>query len=176
VTRRNKLIILIAYLFILAIALPVYRMKRASVEKRLKAQISAAQQEKAKATSAASEMERLRQLFPTEPGTAPFIEALYSAAQQSKLAAHDVKTDAVAARAASRTPSRNPAAQADAVSSHRFSISLEGSFRNVAEYIRRIQNFERFKRITEIKLAPAKQGVSGTISLELFSLKDQNAR
>ena len=171
-TRRNKLIILIAYLFVIAVSLPVYRMKRAATDKRLQAQINAVQLEKTKITSAASEMERLQKLFPSEPGSAAFIEALYSAAKESNLAAHDVHT----ATTTTRTATRGATAQPEQVGSHRFAISIEGSFRNVAEYIRRVQNFERFKRITEIKLAPGKQGITGTINLELFSLKEQHAR
>lgn len=175
-TRQNKLIILITYLFILAIALPIYRMKRVSAGKRLQAQINAVEGEKAKNLSTASELERLRQLFPAEPGSASFIEALDSAAQQSKLTAHNVHTENSAMRSVQRAAPRTPTAQADPLSRHRFIISVEGSFRNIAEYIRRVQNFERFKRITEIKLTPGKQGISGSISLELFALRDQHAR
>jgi Tfp pilus assembly protein PilO len=149
-------------------------MKRAATDKRLQARINAVQLENTKSTSAVTEMARLQKLFPTEPGSAAFIESLYSAAKESKLVTHDVHT--ATAAATTRTASRGSTAQSDPISSHRFAISIEGGFRNVAEYIRRIQNFERFKRITDIKLAPGKQGVTGTINLELFSLKEQHAR
>ena len=166
-TRRNKLIILITYLVVLAVSLPLYHLKRSAANRRLQTKLQAAKTEKAKNTTAASEMQRLRQLFPTEPGIAAFIESLHAAAKDSKLAVYDVRTETSPARADSRAASAQP------VNSHRFTIALEGSFRSVAEYIRRIQNFERFKRINEIRLVPGKQGTAGTISLELFSLKEQ---
>ncbi|MBC8018055.1 MAG: type 4a pilus biogenesis protein PilO [Verrucomicrobia bacterium] len=170
-TRRNKLIILAAYLLILAIALPLYRLKRNSADKRLRAEISATENELAKIKAVALEMDRLRRLFPAEAGTASFIEDLYTAAQQSKLSSHDASSENTAPRSTARG-----AAQSNELSSFRFKINVEGSYRSIAEYIRRVQNFERFKRITDIKLAPGKQGVTGSLSLELFSLKGQNAR
>jgi hypothetical protein len=148
-------------------------MKRGAEGKRLQAQINSAEREKGKNKSAASEMERLRQLFPAEPGTVPFIETLHSEAKLSKLAVHDVTT---ASQSNQRNTSRSSGSSSDPLRSHRLVISVEGSFRNVAEYLRRVQNAERFKRITEIKLTPGKHGVSGNITLELFSLKDQHAR
>lgn len=170
-TRQNKLIILAVYLLILAIVLPLYRHKRSLADKRLQAEISATNNELAKIKSASLEMDNLRKRFPAEANTASFIEDLYTAAQQSKLTAHDVSTENVATRSTSRGP-----AQPDALSSFRFKITVEGNYRSIAEYIRRVQNLERFKRLVDIKLAPGKQGIAGNITLELFSLKGPNAR
>lgn len=170
-TRQNKLVILAVYLLVLAIALPLYRLKRNSVDKRLQAEISATRSELAKIKAATLEMDRLRRLFPAEARTETFIEDLYSAAQQSKLTSHDASTENSMARPSARTGS-----QPEELSSFRFKVNVEGSYRSIAEYIRRVQNIERFKRITEIRLAPGKQAVAGSLSLELFSLKGQNAR
>jgi Tfp pilus assembly protein PilO len=162
---------------VLAIALPIYRIKRERTDKRMQAQINAAERERAKSISTASELEHLRLLFPAEPGIAQFVEALYSSAQQSKLIVHNVQTESIGSKTSLRPAARPSANQPSApLNSHRFAISIEGSFRSIAEYIRRVQNFERFKRINEIKLVPGKHGISGNISLELFSLKDQHAR
>jgi Tfp pilus assembly protein PilO len=171
VTRQNKLIILAAYLLILAVVLPLYALKRSSADKRLRAEISTTASELVKIKMAALEMDRLRRLFPAEAGTASFIENLYTAAQESKLTSHDASSELTAARAAGRGT-----AQPEELSSFRFKITVEGSYRSIAEYMRRVQNFERFKRITDIKLAAGKQGVTGNITMELFSLKGQNAR
>lgn len=170
-TRQNKLIILAVYLLILAVMLPLYRLKRTSADKRLQAEISSAQNEQIKIKSATLEMDRLRRLFPAEAGTAAFIEDLYTAAQQSKLTSHDASTENPVTRSESRGGT-----SADELSRFRFKITVEGSYRSIAEYIRRIQNLERFKRITDVKLASGKHGVSGNISLELIALKGQNAR
>lgn len=170
-TRRNKLIILGIYLLILAIALPLYRLKRNSADKRLQSEINATKNELAKINAAAQEMEKLRRLFPAEAGTASFIEDLYTAAEQSKLTSHDASTETTASRQSARG-----ANQTAELSTFRFKINLEGSYRSIAEYFRRVQNLERFKRISDIKLAPGKQGITGSLTLELFSLKGQHAR
>jgi len=171
-TRQNKLIILAIYLLILAVALPLYRLKRSSADKRLQSELSAAQNEIYKIKAAAQEMDQLRRLFPAEAHTASFIEDLYAAAKQSKLTSHDASSEIISARASSRNTSQQP----DELSRYRFKINVEGNYRSIAEYIRRIQNIERFKRIVDIKLAPGKQGVTGNLSLELFSLKGNHAR
>ncbi len=170
-TRRNKLIILCVYLLILAIALPLYRLKRSSADKRLQAEISTSKNEIAKINAASKEMEKLSRLFPAEAGTASFIEDLYAAAQQSKVTSHDASTEITASRPTSRGVSQD-----NELSRFRFMVTIEGSYRSIAEYIRRVQNIERFKRIVDIKLASGKQGVTGNLSLELFALKGQNAR
>lgn len=169
-TRQNKLIILAVYLLIIAIALPVYRLKRNKTDKLLRGEISVSKKEVLKIKSAALEMEQLRKFFPAEAGTTSFIEELYLAAKQSNLKSHDASTDSTAARSTTRG-----SAQPDELSSYRFKINVEGSFRTIAEYLRRIQNIDRFKNITEIKLIPGNQGITGHLTLELFSLKGQNA-
>jgi Tfp pilus assembly protein PilO len=158
------------YLLILAIVLPLYRLKRVSADKRLQAEIRTNTNEIDRIKAAAVEMDQLRKLFPDEARTASFIEDLYLAAKESKLTSHEASTENSATRLSARTQS-----QPDELSRHRFKIAVEGNYRSIAEYIRRVQNLERFKRITDIKLAPGKQGITGNISLELFSLKGQNA-
>jgi Tfp pilus assembly protein PilO len=170
-TRQNKLIILAVYLLILAVALPLYQLKRISAGKRLRAETSAVRSEQMKIKAAALEMDKLRRLFPAEAHTASFIEDLYTAAKLSKLTSHEASTENSAARSNARG-----VAQPDELSSFRFKINVEGTYRSIAEYIRRVQNIERFKRFSDIKLSPGKQGITGSISLELFSLKGQNAR
>jgi Tfp pilus assembly protein PilO len=168
-TRQNKLIILAIYLLVLAIALPLYRLKRNTADKRLRAEITSARSEVAKINAATMEMQQLRKLFPGKANTASFIEDLYTAAKQSNLVSHEVNTDSVATRSNTRD-----SVKSEELSSYRFKINVGGNYRSIAEYIRRVQNFERFKRITDIKLAPGKDGITGSLSLELFSLKGQN--
>lgn len=167
-TRKNKLVILISYLFVLSLALPLYLMKRGSADKRLKSEIIALEKEQAKAKTAANEVIQLRMQFRGDTGTAPFVESLYAAAKESKLLLHEVTTEGSSAR---RAPARGGKPDGDEMQSERIKIHVEGSFRAIAEYIRRAQNIERFKRISDIKLASSKQGVAGDITFELYSLK-----
>lgn len=170
-TRQNKLIILSVYLLVLAIALPAYRTKRSNADRKLNSEIRSVQNELTKLHTAAQEMNALRRMFPAEAGTAAFIEDLYTSAQLSKLTSHEASSESTPVRTINRGT-----AQADEINRYRFKVSVAGNFRSIAEYIRRIQNIERFKRISEIKLSSGTDGVTGTISLELISLKGQNAR
>jgi Tfp pilus assembly protein PilO len=170
-TRQNKLLILATYLLALAIALPLYRLKRASADKRLKAEILSVRSELAKIQATSREMENLRRMFPAEAGTAAFIEELYAAAKISKLTAHEASTENTVTR-----PTARGSASPEELAKYHFKIAIEGSYRSIAEYIRRVQNIERFKHITDIRLASGIHGVTGNISLELVALKGQNAR
>jgi len=169
-TRKNKLAILAAYLLILAVALPLYRMKRHFTDKRLQAEINAASAELNKASTVAAEAEKLRRLFPAEIGTTSFVEDLYSAAQQSKLTLHEASTENTTAR-----PTARPGQQAEDLSSARLRIRIEGNYRSIAEYVRRVQNIERFKKITEMRLTSGKEGVTGYLIMDLFALKGNHA-
>jgi len=171
-TRQNKLIILAIYLLVLAVALPLYRMKRSSAQKRLQAEIFSTRNELDKITEAEREMVKLRTFFPLNANSASFVEDLYIAAQQSKLASHTASSEYTATTS---RPSTRSTGSANDLNKYRFKINVEGNYRSIAEYIRRVQNIERFKHFTEIKLIPGKQGVTGTLTLELFSLKGQNA-
>lgn len=168
-TRRNKLIILAVYLLLLAVALPLYHMKRSVVKKRIRAEIAATQNEINRIKATEQEAIQLQKLFPTDADTSSFVEDLYSAAKLSGLTAHETSSDTQGNR-----PLPRGSIGSD-LSRYRYKTRVEGTYRSIAEYIRRVQNLERFKRITEIKLAPAAKGISGDISLELYSLKGQNA-
>ena len=170
-TRQNKLIILAAYLAILAVVLPVYLMKRRTADNRLKAEITRTKGELDKIASVSLEADRLRRLFPVDVGAASFIEDLYTAAKTSNLTVHEASSEMTVSRPTPRTPQPT-----EELSSVLLKIKIEGSYRSIAEYIRRIQNIERFKRISEIKLASGKNGVSGSLAIELYALKGQHAR
>jgi hypothetical protein len=56
------------------------------------------------------------------------------------------------------------------IDKQRLKISASGSYRSFAEYVRRVQNAERFNRITSIKLVPDAAQLKGTLTVELYSL------
>jgi Tfp pilus assembly protein PilO len=49
-------------------------------------------------------------------------------------------------------------------------VRTTGSYRSFAEYVRRLQNSERFFRITEFKLSPDTAQLKGTLTVELYYL------
>lgn len=171
-TRRNKLIILIAYLVILVVALSIYTSWRLRAARRVTSEMASIEAEKKKIASTANELARLQRIFPSEPGTAAFIEQLYVCAREARLAGHEVSTPS----SQNRQGARSTTSSAADLETYRIKITASGSYRNLAEYIRRVQNIDRFERFTDIRFTPGKQGVDAELALELFSMKGRNGR
>lgn len=165
-TRRNKLIALIAYLLILALFMLVYRSNRVTMIKRLRADLARISAEQDKTRKAETEVARLTQLIPPEANSPAFIEFLYRSALESGLKQHEVSTEA----GRSSGTARPGGSDTSAIAKHRLKISASGNYRNFAEYVRRLQNIERFNRITDFKLTPDDAQLKGTLTVELYSL------
>jgi len=172
-SRRTKLIILIGYLIILIVSLFAYKLKRAKKEKTLKAAISQINAEKDKKRRGELELKKIMGTIPLEVDTTAIVSSLYTFAKDSGLKSHDVSTegagggDKLSARAATK-------ANKDGLKKSRFRIAISGGFRNMAEYVRNIQNMERFNKIIEMKFSADKDSVvKGNIVVEYYSLADK---
>lgn len=165
-TRQNKLIVLIGYLLILAVFMLFYRANRAKKVKLLRANLARISAEQNKTKAAEAEVARLTRLIPPEANSPAFIEALYRAASESGLKQHEVATEADKSTGTARPGASNTTS----IAKHRLKINASGSYRSFAEYVRKVQNFERFNRITDFKLAPDATQLKGTLTVELYSL------
>lgn len=165
-TRQNKLIVLIVYLLILAVFMLAYRSNRARKVKVLRAELSRISAEQNKTRAAEAEVTRLTRLIPVETNTPAFIEALYRAARESGLKQHEVSTEA----GKSSGTARPGGSDTTTIAKQRLKISASGGYRNFAEYVRRVQNTERFNRIIDFKLTPDAARLKGTLTIELYSL------
>lgn len=165
-TRKNKLIVLVAYLLLLTVFMLAYRSNRARKVKLLRADLAKISVEQDKTRAAEAEITRITQLIPLEANSPAFIEALYRAARESGLKQHEVSTEADKNSGSAR-PGET---ETTVIAKHRFKISASGSYRNFAEYVRRLQNTERFNRIIDFKLAPDVSQLKGTLTVELYSL------
>jgi len=143
-----------------------YRSNRATKIKRLQADLARISAERDKARAAESEVSRLTRLVPTEANSPAFIESLYRFAKESGLKQHEVSTEAVRGSGTARPGGSDPSA----ITIHRLKVSASGSYRNFAEYVRRLQNVERFNRLTDFKLAPDTDRLKGILTVELYSL------
>lgn len=164
-TRRSKLIILIGYLLILTVFMIAYRNNRAKKVKILKAQLAKAEMEKELVRKGEMELSKLSKLFPRESNSSAVVGSLYTFAKEAGLKQHDVTTDLN-----KQSAKRQGIANSSSVVKNSIKISVLGNFRQVAEYIRKVQSMERFNRITEFKLTPSENLVSGTLTIEIFSL------
>lgn len=167
-TRKSKLIFLIAYLLILAVFMLAYRSNRSKKVKQLKAELAKVSAEKDRAHSAETEIARLSRMIPTDAAIPALIETLFQTARESGLKHHEVSTEAGKIAGSAR-----PGAAADTsgvVVKQRLKVIAGGSYRSFAEYVRRIQNFEQFNRIVDFTLSPDADQLKGTLTIELYSI------
>lgn len=165
-TRQSKLIVLLAYLLILAVVMLGYHLDRSAKIRRLRADLLRITTQKNRTTTDQAEVSRLSRLIPSEVNSPAFIESLYRCALESGLKQHEVATEAAKMPATARPV----IADTTSVVKHRIKVSASGSYRSFAEYIRRVQNIGPFSRITDFKLAPDAGQLNGTFTIELYSL------
>lgn len=144
----------------------VYRSNRATKVKLLRADLARITAEQNKTRAAEAEVARLTLLIPAEANTPAFIEALYRSARESGLKQHEVSTESDKNSGAARPGGTDTST----IAKHRLKVSAIGSYRDFAEYLRRLQNTERFNRITDFKLTPDTAQLKGTLTVELYSL------
>ncbi len=144
----------------------VYRTNRATKVKLIRADLARISSERDKVQAAEIEVKRLTRLVPTEANTPAFIEFLYRSARESGLKQHDVSTEADKSSSSARPGS----ADTTTIVKQRLRINANGSYRNFAEYVRRVQNSDRLNRISDFKLTPDTNQLKATLTVELFSL------
>lgn len=166
-TRQTKLIILVGYLLILSVVMVAYKSNRSKKIKQLRAQISQVQAEKEKVRKGEAELARLSKLFPASTDLADLVELLYRYAKTAGLSHHQVAADGDKKKSSARP---GPAKESGMVVTHSIRVSVSGNFRQVAEYVRQVQNMERFSRISEFKLSTDHEQVKGALTIEVFSL------
>jgi Tfp pilus assembly protein PilO len=120
--------------------------------------------------------ENNEKLFPEKAGTALFVENLYDAARLSGIKKHEVSTVKTSDVPARKNVTKGTSADSGKVlKTYSLKISLEGNYRETAEYIREVQNIERFKRITELGIKPADKLLKTDMTIEIYSLGGQDA-
>jgi Tfp pilus assembly protein PilO len=157
------------YLVILAISMLAYRTNRSSKVKRLHADLAkiSADQDKLRATEA--EANRLTKLIPANAGIPAYIEALYLSARESGLKQCVVSTEVNKSSGSARPGS----SESTTITKHRLKVAADGTYRNFAEFVRKVQNSERLIRITDLKLIPNEAQLKGALTIELYSIPVQ---
>ncbi len=145
------------------IVLLAYQNIRLKSTNRMKAELHAIAAETTRIKAADIELARLKKLFPIEADVSFFIENMYQCAQASGIKNHEVST--VSASQTGKSSGKEPALKI-----YRVKASFAGNYRNVAEYIRMVQNIERFKRISSFEMKSENGQIMTNLTLELFSL------
>jgi Tfp pilus assembly protein PilO len=152
---------------ILVVFMLAYRTNRAKKVKLMRADLARVSAEKDRLRTVEAEVARITRMIPTESGVSLFIESLYRAAKEAGLKQHEVSTETNKAGGSARPGGSNTT---EAVIKQNLKVTVSGGYRNFAEYVRRVQNIERFNRITDFKLSPDTDQLKGTLTLELYSL------
>lgn len=165
-TRQSKLIVLVAYLAILTGFMLAYKSNRAAKIRQLRSDLARITAEQNKTRAAEAEVTRLTQMIPSHADIPTFMEGLYRAAHDSGLTQHEASTEA----GKNSGTARPGGSDTSAIEKQHIKVSANGTYRNFAEYVRRVQNSERFNRITDFKLTPDTAQLKGTLTIELYSL------
>lgn len=171
-TRQNKLIILIAYLVLLCIVMAFYKRNRAQKIKLLHTEISRVEADRMNRRVADNEAARLENQIPSSLDITTFMEELFRCAGESGLKEHEITTEP----GGGVGPARPSAGTPTSVVSQRLRVSISGSYRSVAEYIRLVQNLKRLNRISEFKLSSDNGQTIGLITIELYALPVKHAK
>jgi Tfp pilus assembly protein PilO len=164
ISSRNKILLLILYLLIITLILVMYQTKRMHANTALKAEMQRARGEMAEIHKTLAEMDDARRRFRHETHIMVFVESLYRAADENRLAFHEVTSDSAGSAPAME-------GKDTFITGSKFRISVKGDSRAVVEYVRSIMNLQQFSRINELKIAAEQKGVTGTINLEIFTFR-----
>lgn len=165
IRRRQTMMILAAVAGALVVLLTGVRL---SSVRPLEAQLRDLERQSDQLLQAAVESEQLRKRFPAQADIASFVETLSLLARQTGLRNLSVAT---------LPPTRSTGAKptASLLIFHPVKVSFEGDFRSVAEYLRRIQDLERFKRIVQIEMKPLKQTIATDLVIEITAFEGNDA-
>lgn len=158
---------MITYLVILLLVMTAYRINRAAHIKRLQTDLTRITAEQNSTRTVENELTGLSRLIPAEAKSPEFIETLFIIARESGLKQHEASTEAAKS---SGTPRPGGSDTTASMSRQIIKIHAVGSYRNFAEYVRRLQNLERKCRITDFTLSPDIGQLKGTLTVELYFL------
>jgi Tfp pilus assembly protein PilO len=156
----------------LMVAFLVFLKKTNVDSRRLQAELRKIEADRARLVTVERELAQLRRSVPHDADVPAFIESLYLCAQETSARNHTVVTVERGGGAAGiERTNRAPVKGKDGLERHHLLVSLQGSYRDLAEYIRLVQNMERFKKITAFQMKPADGILSATVELELYTLQ-----
>ncbi|MGC2063020.1 MAG: hypothetical protein WA610_08575 [Thermodesulfovibrionales bacterium] len=171
--KRTDIIIYIVCLVLAVIISAVYYMERARAIRGLRSETEALSRQQPSRQEPVTAPERLGRMFPRQPELPLFIDGLYQYALKSDIINLDVQTLHPREKGARTGGSKEE--KASILRSYPLRITMEGTYRNIAEYIRLMQNSERFTRVLELEIQPGNDLHKATMTLEIFSAAGPDA-
>jgi Tfp pilus assembly protein PilO len=176
--RRPSRGILVIGLTVLSFAaLCLYLHGRSGEMHHMQDQIVKLQRDRLSLQSKRLDPQIFERMIPINPDVSVFIESLYECAKATGIKNHEVATVASTNGREEKSGQERMGSRGREEEIRRYvvKISFEGSYRETAEYVRLLQNIERFKRITELQVKPEKNLLKATITLEILSRERPDA-
>ncbi len=170
--KRTDIVIFIVCIGLAAVLSAVYAMERTRAIGKIRQDLETLHGQQPSRPPAAAP-ESLVRMFPRQPELSLFVDGLYQYAGKSGVRNLEVQTLPLREKIV-RTGGRKDQ-KAAAMRSYPVRIMLEGSYRAIAEYIRLVQNSERFTRVLEFDIQPGKDLHRATMNLEIFSIEAPDA-
>jgi Tfp pilus assembly protein PilO len=171
--KRTDIVIFIAFIGLAVLLSSVYYVGRSRLRGEIRLELEALRSQQQLRTPVVSEPERLGRMFPLQPELSAFVDGLYRYARKSGIRNIEVQT--LAAKDRAPRPAGRKDVPTKLMRSYPLRIMMEGTYRNIAEYIRLLQNSERFTRVRELEIEPGKGALKATMTLEIFSIEGPDA-
>lgn len=174
--KKDKRTIYISVIIVSLVIGLFYLYSRTGQINSINSQILKLRDEKLGMLRAKVVSEKMEKMFPEKAGTALFVENLYDKARISGIKKHEVSTFKTG-----DVPVRNNVAKGTTgksgkvLKTYSLKISFEGNYRDTAEYIREVQNIERYIRIVELGMKPVDKLLKTDITMEIYSVGGQDA-
>lgn len=169
--RKNGILIFsVILILVLTIFFVFFAKKRLSEIEKLEKRLSEIQLDKQKERP----LFRVDKLFLARNQIPTFIETLYKLAEDNGLKRYDIlsKPDKQSGANVQKT---KMIGGLQGIEIYPLKISIEGDYRDVAEYIRELQNIDRLKKIRDITITPEKRHIKAEISIDIFIPGEINA-
>ena len=173
--KRTDRIIFIIFLGLAAVISAVYIMERSHALGRIRLDMETLHRQQQSRPLAVAEPERLVRMFPPRPDLSLFVDELYEYGRKSGIM--NLEVQSLPSKEKGRQTGDGKEEKTRVMRSYPLRIMMEGTYRTIAEYIRLMQNSERFTRVLELEIQPGKDldVHRATMTLEIFSIAGSDA-
>lgn len=173
--KRTDIVVFVIFLGLAAVLSFVYSMERSRAIGRIRMEMESLHLQQQQRPPTVSEPENLGRMFPPRAELPLFVDGLYEYARKSGIRNLEVQTLASKEKI-QRTGGRKEEKKTRLLRAYQLRIQMEGTYRNIAEYIRLMQNSERFTRILELEIEPGKDLLKAAMMLEIYSIEGPDAQ
>jgi Tfp pilus assembly protein PilO len=167
------------YISIITVSLALvlfYLHERTGQLEDINSQIAKIRAEKLSMSGEMAAQGKVGNILPAKAGIAEFVEDLFDAARISGIKKHEVSTVKTIDLPQRKNAMKGRSGESGKeLKTYSLKISLEGNYRDTAEYIREMQNIKGYMQMVELGMKPADKILKTDITVEIVSIGGQNA-